>query len=81
MNNYTFYLPGVEQLTSISQDDWQFLVEQAEENGIAPATLASRIIASELSMWREQIRYADMMEQQQANQAMVLEKLVEEAMC
>lgn len=80
MSNYTFYLPGVEQLTGISQEDWQFLSERAEENGMLPATLAALIIANELAMWRDQIHYANVMEEQQANQAIKLEKLVEESM-
>ncbi len=64
MRNHTFYLPGIDKLTVLSQEDWQFLTEQARENGIGPATLASNIIASELAMWREQIRYANMMEEE-----------------
>lgn len=80
MSNYTFYLPGIEQLTGISQEDWQFLSKRAEENGMLPATLAARIIANELAMWRDQIHYANVMEEEQANQAMKLEKLVEESM-
>jgi hypothetical protein len=81
MTNHVFYLPGIDKLTGLSQEDWQFLTEQAEENGIAPATLASQIIASELAMWREQIRYANMMEEEQVLRETKLEKLVEEAMC
>lgn len=77
--NYTFYLPGIDKLTGISQEDWQFLSEQAEENGVLPATLAARIIANELAMWRDQIHYANMKEAEQANQEMNLEKLVEES--
>lgn len=80
MSNYTFYLPGIDQLTGISQEDWQFLSERAKENGMLPATLAARIIANELAMWRDQIHYANVMEEQQANQAIKLEKLVEESM-
>jgi len=78
--NYTFYLPGIDKLTGISQEDWQFLSEQAEENGVLPATLAARIIANELAMWRDQIHYANMKEAEQANQEMNLEKLVEESL-
>ena len=77
--NYTFYLPGINKLTGISQEDWQFLSERAEENGVLPATLAARIIANELAMWRDQIHYANMKEAEQANQEMNLEKLVEES--
>jgi len=77
--NYTFYLPGINQLTGIGQEDWQFLSERAEENGVLPATLAARIIANELAMWRDQIHYANMKEAEQANQEMNLEKLVEES--
>ena len=78
--NYTFYLPGIDKLTGISQEDWQFLSERAEENGVLPATLAARIIANELAMWRDQIHYASMKEAEQANQEMNLEKLVEESL-
>ena len=77
--NYTFYLPGIDKLTGLSQEDWQFLSERAEENGVLPATLAARIIANELAMWRDQIHYANMKEAEQANQEMNLEKLVEES--
>lgn len=78
--NYTFYLPGIDKLTGISQEDWQFLSEQAEENGVLPATLAARIIANELAMWRDQIHYADMKEAEQVNRESNLEKLVEESL-
>lgn len=77
---YTFYLPGVNKLTGLSQEDWQFLVDRAKENGIAPATLAARIIANELAMWRDQIHYADMKEAEQVNRESNLEKLVEESL-
>ena len=79
MKNYTFYLPNMNKLISINQEDWDFLSEQAKENGILPSTLAAQIISAELAMWRGQIDYANAKEQEQANQAMVLEKSVEEA--
>lgn len=77
---YTFYLPGINQLTGVSPEDWQFLVDRAEENGLAPATLAARIIANELAMWRDQIHYADMKEAEQVDRESNLEKLVEESL-
>lgn len=77
MNNYTFYLPGIEHLTSLSNDDWEFLCERAKENNVLPATLASQLIANELAMWRDQIHYADEMEQRQANEQMVIENQLE----
>jgi len=80
MKNYTFYLPGIEKLTGISQEDWNFLSERAKENGVLPATLAAQIITNELAQWRDEIHYANVMEEEQANQAMKLEKLVEESM-
>lgn len=78
--NYAFYLPGIEQLTGISQEDWDFLCERAKENNILPATLAARIITNELAQWRDEIHYANIMEEEQANREMKLEKLVEESM-
>lgn len=80
MNNYTFYLPGIDKLVGISQEDWQFLEERAQENGILPATLAARIIANELAMWRDQIHYANEQEALHANREMNVEKLVEEVL-
>jgi hypothetical protein len=78
--NYSFYLPGVNKLTGLSQEDWDFLSERAKENNVLPATLAARIIANELAQWRDEIHYANIMEQEQANQAIKLEKLVEESL-
>jgi len=78
--NYTFYLPSVNKLTGLSQEDWDFLSERAKENNVLPATLAARIIANELAQWRDEIHYANIMEQEQANQAIKLEKLVEESL-
>jgi hypothetical protein len=78
--NYTFYLPGVNKLTGLSQEDWDFLSERAKENNVLPETLAARIIANELAQWRDEIHYANIMEQEQANQAIKLEKLVEESL-
>ena len=76
--NYTFYLPGINQLTGISEEDWQFLCERAEENNVLPATLASRIIANELAQWRDEIHYAQEQEAAQANREMNIEKVIEE---
>jgi len=76
--NYTFYLPGINQLTGISQEDWDFLCERAEENNVLPATLASRIIANELAQWRDEIHYAEEQEAAQANREMNIEKVIEE---
>lgn len=78
MNNFTFYLPGVDKLTGISHDDWQFLCERAVENNVLPATLAARIIANELAQWRDEIHYAQQQEAIAANEAMNQEKVIEE---
>lgn len=78
MNNYTFYLPGIDKLTGISQEDWNFLCDRALENNVLPATLAARIIANELAQWRDEIHYADQQEAMAANQAMNQEKVIEE---
>lgn len=76
--NYTFYLPGVDKLMGLSQEDWQFLSERAQENNVLPATLAARIIANELAQWRDEIHYAEQQEAMAANQAMNQEKVIEE---
>ena len=78
MSNYTFYLPGVNKLTGISQEDWDFLCERALENNVLPCTLAARIIANELAQWRDEIHYADEQEAMAANEAMNQEKVIEE---
>ena len=78
MNNYTFYIPGVNKLTGLSQKDWDFLCERAEENNVLPCTLAARIIANELAQWRDEIHYADQQEGLRANEAMIQEKVIEE---
>jgi ABC-type uncharacterized transport system YnjBCD substrate-binding protein len=75
--NYTFYLPGINQLTSLSQEDWDFLCEQAKENNVLPATMASKIIANELAQWHDQIHYADEMEQRQAMDEMIIDNHIE----
>lgn len=74
---FAFYLSGMEQLTGLSQEDWQFLSEIADENGVAPATLASMIISSELDEWRDYLRQ---IESEKDNLATVQEKQVEELM-
>lgn len=76
--NYTFYLPGVNKLMGLSQEDWEFLSERAEENNVLPATLAARIIANELAQWRDEIHYAEQQEALQANAEMNMEKVIEE---
>ena len=75
--NYTFYLPGINTLTSLSQEDWDFLCQLAKENHVLPATMASRIIANELAQWRDQIHYADEMEQRQAMDEMIIDNHIE----
>lgn len=76
--NYTFYLPGVDKLMGLSQEDWQFLCERAQENKVLPETLAARIIANELAQWRDEIHYANQQEGMRANEAMNQEKVLEE---
>ena len=78
MNHFTFYLPGINKLTGVSQEDWDFLCERAVENSVLPATLAARIIANELAQWRDEIHYAAEQEAMAANQAMNQEKVIEE---
>lgn len=78
MNHFTFYLPGINKLTGVSQEDWDFLCERAVENNVLPATLAARIIANELAQWRDEIHYAAEQEALAANQAMNQEKVIEE---
>jgi hypothetical protein len=76
--NYTFYLPEINKLTSLSQEDWDYLCELAKENNVLPATLASQIIASELNQWRDQVRYTEEMEQRFAQQQMVIDNQIED---
>jgi hypothetical protein len=76
--NYSFYLPGINKMTSLSEEDWQFLCERAEENNVLPETLAARIIANELAQWRDEIHYANEQEALHANQEMNIEKVIEE---
>jgi hypothetical protein len=78
MNSYTFYLPGINKMTGLSQEDWQFLCERAEENNVLPETLAARIIANELAQWRDEIHYANEQEALHANREMNIEKVIEE---
>ena len=78
MNSHTFYLPGVNKLMGLSQEDWQFLCERAQENNVLPETLAARLIADELAQWRDEIHYAEQQEGRIANEAMNQEKVLEE---
>lgn len=75
---YVFYLPSINELTSLSKEDWDYLCELAAENNVPPSTLASRIIANELAQCRDQEQYAQEMEQQFANQQMIIDKQIEE---
>lgn len=76
--NFPFYLPGVNKLMSLSQEDWQFLCARAKENNVLPETLAARLIADELAQWRDEIHYAEQQESRIANKAMNQEKVLEE---
>ena len=78
MNSHTFYLPGVNKLMGLSQEDWKFLCERAQENNVLPETLAARLIADELAQWRDEIHYAEQQEGRIANEAMNQEKVLEE---
>lgn len=78
MTPYTFYIPGINKMTGLSQQDWDFLCERAEENNVLPSSLAARIIANELAQWRDEIHYAAQQEGLIANQAMNQEKVIEE---
>ena len=78
MTPYTFYLPGINKMTGLSQEDWDFLCECAAENNVLPTTLAARIIANELAQWRDEIHYATEQEALQANAEMNQEKVIEE---
>lgn len=78
MNNYTFYIPGINKMTGLSQEDWDFLCERAEENNVLPSSLAARIIANELAQWRDEIHYAAEQEALHANREMNIEKVIEE---
>ena len=62
----------------LSQEDWKFLCERAQENNVLPETLAARLIADELAQWRDEIHYAEQQEGRIANEAMNQEKVLEE---
>lgn len=78
MTPYAFYIPGINKMTGLSQEDWDFLCECAAENNVLPTTLAARIIANELAQWRDEIHYANEQEGLCANEAMNQEKVIEE---
>jgi len=78
MARYSFYLPEINQLTGISEEDWHFLCELAAENNTPPATFASQIIASELAQYRDEIRYAEEVQHELDVLAEFHEKAVEE---
>lgn len=80
MARFSFYLPEINQLTGISEEDWHFLCELAAENNTPPATFAAQIIASELVRYREEIQYAEEVQQELDLLAAVHEKSVEEAL-
>ena len=64
MRRYTFYIPGCNQLTGLSQEDWDFLVELAEENNTPPGTFAGQILSAELARYRDEIAYAEEVRQE-----------------
>jgi hypothetical protein len=80
MSRYTFYLPGCNQLTGISTEDWEFLSEIAAENNTPPATFAAQLLANELAQWRDELRYAKDVQQELDILAEHQEKQVEEAL-
>jgi hypothetical protein len=59
MTRYTFYIPGCNQLTGLSQGDWAFLCELAAENNVPPATFAAQMLSAELERYRDEIALAD----------------------
>lgn len=80
MSRYAFYLPEINQLTGINKEDWDFLCELAAENNTPPATFASQILANELAQYRDEIRYAEAVQQELDVMAERQEKSVEEAL-
>ena len=80
MSRYAFYLPEINQLTGINQEDWDFLCELAAENNTPPATFAAQILANELAHYRDEIRYAESVQQELDVMAERQEKSVEEAL-
>lgn len=77
---HTFYLPGCNQLTSLSMEDWNFLCELAAENNVPPATFAAQMLASELAQERDQAAYFGKIQQELDSLAMCQEKQVEEVL-
>lgn len=57
MSNYTHYNPDCSKITSfdLSQEDWELLLELAEENNVSPELFAIQMISSELSRYRDEL--------------------------
>jgi hypothetical protein len=51
-------------LEGLSQKDWNFLCELAKENGTSPIEFASQMLASELARYRDEIAYAEEVQQE-----------------
>ena len=62
MPPYTFYCPL--ELTGLREEDWAFLCELAEENDTSPIKFAFQMIASELARYRDEIAYAEEVQQE-----------------
>ena len=57
MPKHTCYMPL--PLTGLSQKDWAYLCELAEENRTTPSRLASEILANEIGRFRDGIDYVE----------------------
>jgi hypothetical protein len=80
MSRYTFYLPGCNQITGISVEDWKYLSELAAENNTPPATFAAQILTSQLAQFRDETLYIQELQQELDILAEHQEKQVEEAL-
>lgn len=80
MSPYSFHLPGINKLTGISKEDWNFLCEVAAENKVSPEIFAAQIVAAELAEIRHEIRYIEAIQQELDVLAERQEKSVEEAL-
>jgi hypothetical protein len=61
----------------LTDPDYKFLCHLAQENGVEPSAFAKQILVQRLDDYRDEIRYAQIQEQEDLAAAAV-EKIVEE---
>ena len=61
----------------LTDPDYDFLCQLAQENGVEPSTFAKQILVQRLDDYRDEIRYTQIQEQEDLA-AEIAEKIVEE---